>query len=150
MRQHEIPGDAGLHRRRRRRGRGPASGNGKTAGRGEKGQGTRSGGKHVNPAFEGGQTPLVRRLPKRGFSNAMFRTVHEVVNLADLNRFGDGSTVDPASLRERRMVRRRRNVKILAKGELAAKGLTVHAHAFSETARRKIEAAGGTCVLISD
>lgn len=150
MRQHQIPGDPGLKQKPKRVGRGVGSGNGKTAGRGHKGQQARSGGKHQQPAFEGGQTPMTRRLPKRGFSNKRFGTIHSVVNLSDLNTFPDGGTVDVETMKSRKMVRKHRPVKILAKGDLSAKNLTVQAHAFSGTAREKIEAAGGTCVIVKE
>lgn len=142
MRLHELKPHPGARRRAKRVGRGTGSGHGKTSGRGQKGQGARSGGKK-QPWFEGGQTPLVRRVPKRGFKNP-FRTEYAVVNVADLaRRFEDGAAVTPESLDERGLIRGRdRLVKILGDGELS-RPLEVRAHAFSRSAVSKIEAAGG-------
>mgnify|MGYP006296767483 CR=1 FL=1 len=132
---------------RKRKGRGPGSGNGKTAGRGEKGQNARSGGR-VHPRFEGGQMPIYRRLPKFGFRNHNAKTV-EVVNVCDLeDSFEDGDTVDVEALEARGMVKGNWDaVKILGDGELS-KSLTVKAHKFSGSAHEKIEAAGGTAEVI--
>jgi len=131
---------------RKRVGRGPGSGSGKTAGKGHKGQRARSGG-GVRPGFEGGQMPLIRRLPKRGFRSPN-RLVYQVVNVSDLNSFKKGSVVDPAGLREAGIVAsRRRPVKVLGSGELN-KGLEVKAHAFSHSASDKIAAAGGSWTII--
>jgi len=129
---------------RKRVGRGPGSGLGKTAGRGENGQKSRSGYSR-KIGFEGGQMPLHRRIPKRGFTN-IFKKEFLILNLSDLERFDAGTTVDEATLREVGIVRGPRSpkVKILGNGEISKK-LTVHAHKFSVTARTKIEAAGGTC-----
>ncbi len=128
-------------------GRGPGSGHGKTAGRGEKGQKSRSGYSRML-GFEGGQIPLHRRLPKRGFTN-IFKTDHAVVNLADLERFESGATVDEAALRKAGVIKGRNDgVKILGNGKLTKK-LTVHAAKFSASARKQIEAAGGTCQEIA-
>jgi large subunit ribosomal protein L15 len=129
-------------------GRGESSGKGKTAGRGHKGCQSRSGG-GVHPLSEGGQMPIFRRLPKRGFSNYNFRNEFEIVNVAELERcFGDGDTVDPDVLRKLRLIQGPSpRVKVLAKGALAKK-LTVEAHAFSVKARQAIEDAGGTVKLI--
>jgi len=134
----------GAKKNRKRVGRGNGSGNGKTAGRGHKGQGSRSGG---GPAqgFEGGQMPLTRRVPKRGFHNP-FRIEYVPVNLDTLNRFEAGQEVSPETLREAGLVRREM-IKILAKGEVKH-ALTVKAHGFSKRAKEKIEAAGGTAVII--
>ena len=133
-------------RRRKRLGRGPGSGTGKTAGKGHKGQRARSGG-GVRPGFEGGQMPLLRRLPKRGFRNR-FKIEYQVVNVSDLNSFRKGSAVDPASLREAGLISsRRKPVKILGNGELK-KELEVKAHAFSRSAWDKITSAGGSWELI--
>jgi len=127
----------------KRLGRGPGSGTGKTAGRGEKGQKSRAGFSRMR-GFEGGQMPLHRRLPKRGFTN-IFKKIHAVVNLSDLERFDNGSTVDEGALRQAGLVKGRNDgIKILGHGKLSKK-LTVHAAKFSETARKQIEAAGGTC-----
>ena len=133
---------AGARRKRKRLGRGEGSGHGKTCGRGQKGQNCRSGG-GVRPGFEGGQMPINRRLPKRGFSNYRFKKEFDVVNVASLGRFEDGATVTPETLAEAGLVRKGRLVKLLGQGELARK-LTVQAHGFSGSAATKIEAAGGT------
>jgi large subunit ribosomal protein L15 len=137
----------GARHAKKRVGRGPGSGHGKTAGRGEKGQKSRSGFSRAL-GFEGGQMPLHRRLPKRGFTN-IFKKEHAVVNLADLERFDNGATVDEASLRKAGLIKGRVDgIKILGQGKLTKK-LTVHAAKFSETARKQIEAAGGTCQEIA-
>lgn len=131
----------------KRVGRGPGSGHGKTAGRGEKGQKSRSGFSRTL-GFEGGQMPLHRRVPKRGFTN-IFKKEHAIVNVADLERFDNGVTVDEAMLRKAGLVKGRNDgIKILGNGKLTKK-LTVHAAKFSESARRQIEAAGGTCQEIA-
>lgn len=127
----------------KRVGRGPGSGNGKTAGRGEKGQKSRTGFSRMR-GFEGGQMPLHRRLPKRGFTN-IFKKVHAVVNLSDLENFDNGATIDEAALRQAGLVKGKNDgIKVLGNGKLSKK-LTVQATKFSETARKQIEAAGGTC-----
>jgi large subunit ribosomal protein L15 len=136
----------GATRSRKRVGRGPGSGHGKTAGRGNKGQKSRSGYRHQR-GFEGGQMPLHRRVPKRGFTN-IFRTEYDVVNLSALDRFDAGESVTPEKLAERRLAHGRRPVKILGDGELK-KALTVSAHKFSASAKSRIEAAGGTCEVLS-
>ena len=124
-----------------RKGRGPGSGNGKTAGKGHKGQNARSGG-GVRPGFEGGQLPLYRKLPKRGFNNR-FAVHYAIVNVADLNAFENGAVVDLEALMAAKLVRKELDgVKILGEGELT-KALTVKATVFSATAKEKIEAAGG-------
>ena len=131
---------------RKRVGRGPGSGLGKTSGRGQKGQNARSGG-GVRPGFEGGQTPLARRLPKRGFTN-INRKEYAVVNVEDLNRFEDGTTVTPALLKETGLVRTELNgVKILGNGELTKK-LNVTAAKFSKSAVEAIEKAGGKAEVL--
>jgi large subunit ribosomal protein L15 len=133
----------GAKHSRKRVGRGPGSGNGKTAGRGEKGQKSRSG-YSQRIGFEGGQMPLVRRLPKRGFTN-IFKKEYAVVNVSDLDRFEAGATVDEGTLRKAGLVKGRNDgIKILGDGKLSKK-LIVNAHKFSATARKQIEAAGGTC-----
>jgi len=133
----------GSRHAKKRVGRGPGSGHGKTAARGEKGQKSRSGFSR-QPGFEGGQMPLHRRLPKRGFTN-IFKKEYAVVNLSDLERFDNGATVDEAALREAGLIKGRNDgVKVLGNGKLSKK-LTVSATKFSETARKQIEAAGGTC-----
>ena len=124
-----------------RKGRGPGSGNGKTAGKGHKGQNARSGG-GVRPGFEGGQLPLYRKLPKRGFKNR-FAVNYSIVNVAALNKFEDGAVVDLEALLASKLVRKELDgVKVLGEGELTKK-LTVKATVFSATAKEKIEAAGG-------
>jgi large subunit ribosomal protein L15 len=136
----------GATRSRKRVGRGPGSGHGKTAGRGSKGQKSRSGYRHQR-GFEGGQMPLHRRVPKRGFTN-IFRVVYDVVNISDLERFDAGDSVTPEKLAERRLAHGRRPVKILGDGELK-KALTVSAHKFSASAKSRIEAAGGSCEVLN-
>lgn len=143
----QLKPPAGAVKKRKRRGRGPGSGLGKTSGRGHKGQGSRAGG-GVRPGFEGGQMPLARRLPKRGFHNP-FRREFATINIRDLQRFEAGSTVDEASLRDNNLLPKniKAGIKILGDGELNIK-LTVRAHRFSKSAREKIEAAGGTVEVI--
>ena len=130
-------------KKRKRVGRGPGSGSGKTCGRGHKGQQSRSGG-GTPVGFEGGQMPLYRRLPKRGFNNSIFRKVFAIVNVGQLEAaFEDGATVDADSIRAARLVNAKKGpIKILGSGELTKK-LTVKADQFSGSARQKIEAAGG-------
>jgi large subunit ribosomal protein L15 len=135
----------GSTRNRKRVGRGPGSGNGKTAGRGHKGKGARSGG-NVKPGYEGGQMPLQRRLPKRGF-RPIARTAYVVVNLRALEAFAAGTTVGPEELRAHGLVKRRRPIKVLGEGTLGH-ALTVNANAFSQKAREAIEAAGGRAVVL--
>lgn len=133
----------GSRRPPKRVGRGPGSGLNKTAGRGEKGQGKRSPGREVPFGFEGGQMPLARRLPKRGFHNP-FRKTFQVVNLGSLAAFEEGATVDLEALASKGLIARRGgSVKLLGEGE-APKNLTVRVHAASKTARKKIEESGGT------
>lgn len=146
MELHTLTPKKGARKDRRRVGRGPGSGNGKTAGRGHKGAGSRSGTKQRRN-FEGGQMPLVRRLPKRGFTN-IFRVEMAIVNIGQLERFPAGSEITPELLHAEGVVAKLRSgVKILAKGTLT-QNLTVRAHAFSGKAREIIEAAGGTCEVI--
>lgn len=141
MKLHELSYTEGARHKRNRVGRGTSSGNGKTSGRGQKGAGARSGG-GKRPGFEGGQTPLFMRLPKRGFTN-FTRTEYAIVNLDQLNRFEDGTEVTPELLIESGLVRKELDgIKILGKGSLEKK-LTVKAHKFSESAIKAIEAAGG-------
>lgn len=137
----------GATRPRKRVGRGPGSGSGKTSGRGHKGHKARSGGSTPR-GFEGGQMPLQRRLPKRGFNNARFRKAYDIVNLRDLERL-DEQTITPDVLAGHRLIRRRnrRPVKILGEGRLQ-RAVTIQAHAVSAGARAKIEAAGGTVELL--
>jgi large subunit ribosomal protein L15 len=132
---------------RKRVGRGPGSGTGKTSGKGHKGQNARSGG-GVRPGFEGGQLPLFRRLSKRGFNNYNFRTVYATVNVGDLERFEEGTTVTKELLIETGLITKELDgVKILGNGELTKK-LTVKANKFSSTAKTKIENVGGTTEVI--
>src|SRR5213596_282208 len=133
----------GSTHKKKRVGRGPGTGLGKTSGRGEKGQKSRSG-YSSKIGFEGGQMPLHRRLPKRGFTN-IFKKEHAVVNLADLERFDNGATVDEAALRKAGLVKGQNDgIKVLGNGKLTKK-LTVHAVKFSASAKKHIEEAGGSC-----
>ena len=142
MKLHELAPAEGSKKEHFRVGRGHGSGNGKTAGKGHKGQNARSGG-GVRPGFEGGQMPLYRRLPKRGFNNVRFATNYAIVNVSDLDVFEDGAVVDAAALVESGLVNDQCDgIKILGNGEISKK-LTVHAAAFSQSAKEKIEAAGG-------
>ncbi|HUF40650.1 MAG TPA: 50S ribosomal protein L15 [Verrucomicrobiae bacterium] len=146
MKLDELRPAFGSNKERKRVGRGDGSGHGKTSGRGHKGQGARSGG-NTKPGFEGGQMPLQRRLPKRGFHNP-FRVSYAVVNLAQLEALPAGSEVTPENLAEQGLVNgKSRLVKILGEGSLS-KALTVKAHGFSASAKEKIEAAGGKAELI--
>ncbi|MCM3125767.1 50S ribosomal protein L15 [Mesobacillus sp. AQ2] len=146
MKLHELKPAEGSRKERKRLGRGIGSGQGKTAGKGHKGQNARSGG-GVRPGFEGGQTPLFRRLPKRGFTN-INRKEYAVVNLDSLNVFEDGTEVTPELLIETGLVKKElAGVKILAKGSLEKK-LTVKAHKFSSAAEEAIKAAGGQTEVI--
>ena len=145
MKLNEVPSIA--NKKSKRLGKGIGSGKGKTAGRGHKGQKARSGG-GVHIWFEGGQTPLYKRLPRRGFSNARFATKYAVVNVSDLNRFKDGEVVTPELLIESGLVKKELNgIKILGNGTLEKK-LTVRANRFSSSAITKIESAGGTAEVI--
>lgn len=146
MKLHELKPAEGSRKERKRLGRGIGSGQGKTAGKGHKGQNARSGG-GVRLGFEGGQTPLFRRLPKRGFTN-FNRKEYAIVNLDTLNRFEDGTEVTPELLIETGVVKSEQaGIKILAKGTLEKK-LTVKAQKFSSAAKEAIEAAGGTTEVI--
>ena len=146
MKLHELAPVAGSTFEGKRKGRGPGSGNGKTGGRGHKGQKARSGGK-VRAGFEGGQMPLVRRVPKRGFNN-IFAKPLTAVNLAVLNRFEDGAVVDAAALIEKGVISECPNgLKVLSNGTLTKK-ITVKAAAFSESAKEKIEQAGGKAEVV--
>ena len=141
MKLHELSPAEGSAKKPFRKGRGPASGNGKTAGKGHKGQNARSGG-GVRPGFEGGQIPLYRKLPKRGFTNR-FAKKYAIVNVSDLNRFENGAVVDAEALLAAKIIRDVLDgVKILGNGEITKK-VTVKAAVFSATAKEKIEAAGG-------
>ena len=146
MKLHELKPAAGSRQEPKRKGRGIGSGNGKTAGKGHKGQNARSGG-GVRPGFEGGQTPLFRRLPKRGFTN-INRKEFAIVNLDVLNRFEDGTEVTPELLIETGIVRNEKSgIKILGNGKVEKK-LTVKAHNFSRSAVEAIETAGGTTEVV--
>lgn len=146
MKLHELRAAEGSTKNRKRRGRGTATGQGKTGGRGMNGQNSRSGG-GVRLGFEGGQMPLYRRIPKRGFTN-IWATEYEIVNVEDLNKFEAGTVVTPELLIETGMVKQVKDgVKILGEGSLE-KGLTVQAHKFSKTAVEKIESAGGKAEVI--
>lgn len=147
MKLHELKPPVGASRRRKRVGRGTGSGHGKTSGRGEKGQKARSGA-HIHPWFEGGQLPLHRRVPKRGFTNR-FRKIYATVNLKDLERFEPGTKVTPGLLQERRLVKDlKAGLKVLAEGALS-KPLSVAAHKFSKRSIEKILASGGMVEVIS-
>jgi large subunit ribosomal protein L15 len=147
MKLHELKPAAGSRHRKKIVGRGPGSGHGQTSGRGEKGQKARSGG-GTHPWFEGGQLPLHRRVPKRGFVN-IFRQEIAILNVGDLERFAPGTAVSPESLQEAGLVPASASaVKILGKGTLS-KSLTVTAHRFSKGAAAKIEAAGGRAEVIA-
>ena len=144
MRLHDLKPNPGAKHRRKRLGQGESSGHGKTSGRGGKGQTARSG-SSIRIGFEGGQMPLIRRIPKRGFNNARHATVYIPVNLSDLNRFEEGARVDELALKAVGLANgKSHGVKILGTGDISKK-LTVIASAFSESARKKIEAKGGTC-----
>lgn len=146
MKLHELKPAEGSRKERKRVGRGMASGHGKTSGRGHKGQKARSGG-GVRPGFEGGQNPLYRRLPKRGFKNP-FRKEYAIINLDTLNRFEEGTNVTPELLIEKGIVKNvRHGIKVLGNGEINVK-LTVSAHKFSQSAVEKIEAAGGKTEVV--
>ena len=146
MKLHELKPAAGSRKARKRVGRGPGSGTGKTAGRGHNGQKSRSGYSRMR-GFEGGQMPLHRRLPKRGFTN-IFRIVCRTVNIERLNGFAAGSMIDPDALQDAGLLKKGSNpVKILGNGELSV-ALTVRAHRFTGTAAKKIEAAGGQAEVI--
>jgi len=146
MKLHELKPAEGSRKAPKRVGRGIASGNGKTAGRGHKGQNARSGG-GVRPGFEGGQNPLYRRLPKRGFNNR-FRKEYAIVNIEELNRFEAGTEVTPELLMEQGIVKNPlAGIKILGNGEIKV-GLTVKANKFSQSAVEKIQAAGGKTEVI--
>jgi len=144
MRLHNLKPRPGAKHRTKRLGIGESSGHGKTSGRGGKGQTARSGGS-IRLGFEGGQMPLIRRIPKRGFNNANFRTIYAIVNIEQLNVFDNGATVTPETLTEAGLADKLfEGVKVLGNGELKKK-LTVKAQRFSATAREKITKAGGQC-----
>lgn len=148
MRLHDLKPRPGAKHRIKRLGQGESSGHGKTSGRGGKGQTARSG-SSIRIGFEGGQMPLIRRIPKRGFNNARFGNHFIAVNVGDLNQFDDGARVDETAMRAAGLANGRADgVKILGGGELSKK-LTVNARAFSASARSKIEAKGGACEIAS-
>jgi len=148
MRLHTLQNRPGARTRSKRLGHGESSGKGKTSGRGGKGQTARAGGS-LRVGFEGGQMPLIRRIPKRGFNNARHRTEYLPVNVGALNAFEAGSILDAAKLREAGVVRGRAVlIKILGDGAVDRR-LVVHAHAFSASAKSKIEAAGGECHVVA-
>ena len=141
MKLNELEKNVGATQKRKIVGRGRGSGLGKTSGKGHKGQNARSGG-GVRPVFEGGQTPLYRRLPKRGFKNDRFATTYAVINVSDLNRFENGTIVSPALLKEVGLIKNQLDgIKVLGNGELTKK-LTIQANKFSKTAVEKIEKSG--------
>ena len=147
MKLNELMQNKGAKQERRRVGRGMGSGLGKTSGRGEKGQKARSG-VSIKATFEGGQLPLYRRLPNRGFSNAPFKIKYAVINVSDLNRFEDGTVVDVKLLKEAGLIKKELDgVKVLGNGELTKK-LTVKVNAFTKTAKEKIENIGGKTEVI--
>ena len=147
MKLHELSPQEGSVKEGFRKGRGAGSGNGKTAGKGHKGQNARSGG-GVRPGFEGGQLPLYRKLPKRGFNNYIFALKYAVVNVQSLNKFNDGDVVDCEALLNNRIINKCFDgIKVLGEGELTKK-LTVKAAVFSASAKEKIEAVGGTTEVV--
>ena len=148
MKLHELSPQEGSVKNRFRKGRGAGSGNGKTAGKGHKGQNARSGG-GVRPGFEGGQLPLYRKLPKRGFKNVRFGKQYTVINVEALNKFNDGEVVDSAALLAKGLIAdlAKNGVKVLGEGELTKK-LTVKASVFSGAAQEKIEAVGGKTEVV--
>ena len=147
MELHELKKNEGAIKTSKRVGRGAGSGLGKTSGRGEKGQKARSGAS-ISAVFEGGQTPLYRKLHKRGFSNAKFKVRYASINVGDLNRFKDGDVVTPELLKETGMVKNQIDgIKVLGNGTLSRK-LTIKAHRFSSTALKKIEESGSKAEVI--
>ena len=147
MELNELKYTTGSNKNRKRVGRGIGTGHGKTSGRGQKGQNSRSGG-GVRVGFEGGQNPLVFRIAKRGFNNYEFATKYAVINLSDLEKFEDGAEITPELLKEMGIVKKLEDgLKVLGNGELTKK-LTVNAHKFSKVAKEKIENAGGKAKVI--
>ncbi len=146
MKLHELAPAEGAVTSTWRKGRGTGSGNGKTAGKGHKGQNARSGG-GVRPGFEGGQNPLYRRLPKRGFKNK-FAKIYSIINVSDLEKYNDGDVIDINTLLSDRVIRKMNDgLKVLGDGEISKK-ITVKANVFSTSAKEKIEAAGGKAEVI--
>ncbi len=147
MKLHELEKNIGATHAKKRVGRGSGSGLGKTSGRGQKGQKARSGGS-INPVFEGGQLPLYRRIPKRGFKNDRFKTKYAVLNIEDLNRFEEGTVVTPALLKEVGLIKKQLDgIKVLGTGKLEKK-LTIQANKFSTSALEKIKEAGSKAEVI--
>lgn len=147
MKLNELKYNEGSKFEAKRKGRGTSAGNGKTSGRGQKGQKSRSGG-GVRPGFEGGQNPLFRRVPKRGFNNYNFQVKYAVINVSDLNRFEDGAEITPELLKEIGLVKKQLDgIKVLGNGNLDKK-LTVKASVFSRSAKEKIEKNGGKAEVI--
>ena len=147
MKLHELKKNPGATHSKKIVGRGPGSGLGKTSGEGHKGQNARSGG-GVNPVFEGGQLPLYRRLPKRGFSNAKFKTEYAVINVSDLDKFEEGTVITPELLKEVGMVKKQlAGIKVLGNGEITKK-ITIRAHGFTSSALRKLEESGSKAEVI--
>ena len=147
MKLHELEKNIGATHAKKRVGRGSGSGLGKTSGRGQKGQKARSGGS-IHPVFEGGQLPLYRRIPKRGFKNAKFRTVYATINVEDLNVFEDGTVVTPALLKDTGLLKKQLDgVKVLGNGKLEKK-ITIQASKFSASALKKIKEAGSKAEVI--
>jgi len=147
MKLHELKKNPGATHSKKIVGRGPGSGLGKTSGKGHKGQNARSGG-GVRPVFEGGQLPLYRRLPKRGFSNAKFKTEYAVINVGDLNKFEEGTVITPELLKETGIIKNQlAGIKVLGHGEIDHK-ITIRAHRFSSTALEKLERSGSKAEVI--
>ena len=147
MKLHELEKNIGAKQSKKRVGRGPGSGLWKTSGKGQKGQKARSGAS-INPVFEGGQLPLYRRLPKRGFTNALFKTEYAVINVSDLNKFDNGTVVTPALLKEKGIIKKQlKGIKVLGNGKLEKK-LTIQAHKFSTSALEKIKESGSKAEVI--
>ena len=147
MKLNELQRNIGATHAKKRVGRGPGSGLGKTSGKGQKGQKARSG-VSIKAVFEGGQLPLYRRIPKRGFTNAKFKTVYGTINVSELNRFEDGTTVTPALLKDTGLVKKQYDgVKVLGNGKLEKK-LTIQANKFSTSALEKIKEAGSKAEVI--
>ena len=147
MKLHELKYNDGSVKNANRVGRGTSSGNGKTSGRGQKGQNSRSGG-GVRLGFEGGQNPLFRKVPKRGFNNYNFKVKYAVINVSDLNKFEDGTEITPELLKDMGLVKKQLDgIKVLGNGELTKK-LTVKASMFSKTAKEQIEKNGGKAEVI--
>ena len=147
MKLHELERNIGATHAKKRIGRGPGSGLGKTGGRGQKGQKARSGAS-INPVFEGGQLPLYRRIPKRGFTNAKFKTTYGTINVEDLNRFEHGTVVTPALLKDTGLLKKQYDgVKVLGTGKLEKK-ITIQANKFSASALEKIKEAGSKAEVI--